>query len=241
MTRLDDHVVLITGAGRGQGAAEARMAAARGALVIVADVLDDEGTEVAGEIGGTYHRLDVTSAADWRGVVEAVLADHGRIDGLVNNAGIFRHEDLINSSEDEYLQVISVNQHGVYLGMKAVAPAMKAAGKGSIVNISSVAGMRGQSSIAYVGSKWAVRGMTKSAALSLAGSNVRVNSVHPGAIETDMLFDLGDKTIDRLVGAVPMGRAASADEVASTVMFLLSNDSSYVTGAELVVDGGLII
>ena len=133
-----------------------------------------------------------------------------------------------------------MNQHGVYLGMAAVAPVMVRQGGGSIVNISSISGMRGHLSIAYVTSKWAVRGMTKSAARQLARHNVRVNSVHPGAIETDMLFGLGQPTVDRLVGEIPMGRAASAEELAATVMFLLSDDASYVTGAELLVDGGLI-
>ncbi len=239
--RLDGRVILITGGARGQGATEARQAAAEGASVIVADVLDDDGQTVAGEVGGAYHHLDVTSAADWRRVVDAVITDHGRIDGLVNNAGIFRREGLLDGTEDTFKLVIDVNQHGVFLGMAAVAPVMRDQGAGSIVNISSVAGMRGQTSIAYVASKWAVRGMTKSAALELAPHGVRVNSVHPGAIETDMLTSLGQPIIDRLVGAVPMGRPAAPGEVGSVVMFLLSDDASYVTGTEIVVDGGLII
>jgi 3alpha(or 20beta)-hydroxysteroid dehydrogenase len=239
--RLDGRVILITGGARGQGATEARQAATEGASVVVADVLDEEGQEVAGEIGGTYHHLDVTSAADWRRVVDAVITDHGRIDGLVNNAGIFRREGILDGTEDTFKLVVDVNQHGVFLGMSAVAPIMRDQRSGSIVNISSVAGMRGQTSIAYVASKWAVRGMTKSAALELAPHGVRVNSVHPGAIETDMLTNLGQPIIDRLVGSVPMGRPAAPSEVGSVVMFLLSDDASYVTGTEIVVDGGLII
>lgn len=240
MGRLDDKVILITGAARGQGAAEARQAAGEGATVVVTDVLDAEGESVAQEIGGSYHRLDVTSAGEWRQVVAAVVADHGRLDGLVNNAGIFRSEGLLNGSEDNFRLITEVNQHGVYLGMAAVAPQMRDQERGSIVNISSVAGMRGQRSIAYVASKWAVRGMTKSAAAELAQYNVRVNSVHPGAIETDMLHNLGQETIDRLVRAVPMGRSAKPEEVGAVVMFLLSEEASYVTGAEIVVDGALI-
>lgn len=238
--RLDGKVVLITGAARGQGATEARQAAQRGATVVVTDVLDDLGAEVAAEVGGEYYRLDVTSTGEWRSVIEAVRTKHKRLDGLVNNAGIFRHDNILDANEDNFRLVTEINQYGVFNGMAVAAQVMKEQGFGSIVNISSVAGMRGQTSIAYVASKWAVRGMTKSAAVQLAPFNVRVNSVHPGAIETDMLWDLGTKTVDRLVGMVPMGRSAKAEEVGNVVMFLLSDESSYVTGAEIVVDGALI-
>ncbi len=240
MARLEDKVVLITGGARGQGATESRQAAAEGAHVIVTDVLDEQGAEVAAEIGGTYLRLDVTSSGQWKNVVETIVAEHGRIDGLVNNAGIFRHDTLLENNEDNFRLITEINQYGVFNGMAAVAPVMRDQESGSIVNISSVAGMRGQRSIAYVASKWAVRGMTKSAASQLGRYNVRVNSIHPGAIETDMLFDLGDETIDRLVGAVPMGRSAKPEEVGNVVLFLLSDESSYVSGAEIVVDGALI-
>lgn len=240
MARLDDKVILITGAARGQGATEARQAAEHGAHVIVTDVLDDLGVEVAREISGTYQRLDVTSSSEWQAVVEQIVSDHGRVDGLVNNAGIFRPDSILDANEDNFRLITEVNQHGTFLGMAAVAPVMKKQGAGSIVNISSIAGLRGQPSIAYVASKWAVRGMTKSAAATLARYNVRVNSVHPGAIETDMLFDLGTETVDRLVKAVPMGRSAKPEEVGDVVMFLLSDEASYVTGAEIVVDGALI-
>ncbi len=240
MGRLDDKVILITGSARGQGATEARLAAGEGAHVVVTDVLDDLGRTVADEVGGTYHRLDVTASGEWRAVVDDVVAAHGRIDGLVNNAGIFRPDSILDADEDSFRLVTEVNQYGIFNGMAAVAPVMCEQRSGSIVNISSIAGMRGHRAIAYVASKWAVRGMTKSAAAQLARHNVRVNSVHPGAIETDMLFDLGTETVDRLVGAVPMGRSAKPEEVGNVVVFLLADESSYVTGAEIVVDGALI-
>ncbi len=240
MGRLDDKVVLLTGAAQGQGAAEARQAAEEGAMVVVTDVIDDRGKEVAAEIGGSYHHLDVTDSGEWQQVIDHVVSVHGHIDGLVNNAGVFRQGSILDADEDDYRLITEVNQLGVFLGMARVAPVMRQQGSGSIVNISSVAGMRGQRAVAYVASKWAVRGMTKSAAATLAPHNVRVNSVHPGAIETDMLFDLGSETVDRLVRAVPLGRSARPEEVGAVVMFLLSDESSYVTGAEIVVDGALI-
>lgn len=240
MGRLDDKVIVITGGARGQGATEARLAAGEGAHVVVTDVLDEQGQAVADEVDGTYHRLDVTSAGQWKAVVDEVVAALGRIDGLVNNAGIFRPDSVLDADEDGFRLVTEVNQYGVFNGMAAVAPVMCEQRSGSIVNISSIAGMRGHRAIAYVASKWAVRGMTRSAAVQLARYNVRVNSVHPGAIETDMLFDLGTETVDRLVGAVPMGRSAKPEEVGNVVVFLLADESSYVTGAEIVVDGALI-
>lgn len=239
--QLKDKVVLITGAARGQGATEARQAAERGATVIVTDVLDDLGAQVADEVGGQYHRLDVSSSGEWRDVVDRVVAEHGRLDGLVNNAGIYRNDALLDHNEDNFRLITEINQYGVFHGMAAAGQVMRDQGSGSIVNISSVAGMRGHNSVAYVASKWAVRGMTKSAAAQLAKFNVRVNSVHPGAIETDMLFDLGSETVDRLVNVVPMRRSAQPEEVGNVVMFLLSEEASYVTGAEIVVDGAMIV
>jgi 3alpha(or 20beta)-hydroxysteroid dehydrogenase len=240
MGRLEDKVILITGSGRGQGATEARQAATEGAHVVVTDVLDDLGQAVASEVGGTYHRLDVRSPDEWQKVVDRVIDAHGRIDGLVNNAGVYRHDTILDNNADNFRLITEVNQYGVFNGMAAVAPLMRDQASGSIVNISSIAGLRGQRSIAYVASKWAVRGMTKSAAAQLGKHNIRVNSIHPGAIETDMLFDLGTDTVDRLVKAIPMGRSAKPEEVGNVVMFLLADESSYVSGAEIVVDGALI-
>jgi 3alpha(or 20beta)-hydroxysteroid dehydrogenase len=241
MGQLDDRVILITGAAKGQGAAEAAQASAEGAAVILADIDDAAGQAVADDVGGTYVHLDVSSASDWASVVAAVVEQHGRIDGLVNNAGIFASETLLRGSEETYRRIVDVNQVGVYLGMHTVAPVMVENGRGSIVNISSISGMRGHAAIAYVASKWAVRGMTKSAARELARHGVRVNSVHPGAIETDMLTGLGERSVEALVSQIPLGRAAAPEELGATVMFLLSDAASYVTGAELLVDGGLIV
>lgn len=235
MGTLDGKVVLITGGARGQGAAEARLAARDGARVVVTDVLD--GRAVAEEIGGLYLRHDVTVAADWAAVVASTLEAYGRLDGLVNNAGIWKPGGVLQATEADYRQIVDVNQVGVFLGMQAVAPTLVAQRSGSIVNISSVAGMRGLRAIAYAASKWAVHGMTKTAARELGAHGVRVNSVHPGFIETDMLPGGIEATI---ASQVPMQRTATADEVAEVVLFLLSDRASYVNGAEIVVDGGFI-
>jgi len=240
MQRLDERVVIITGGARGQGAAEAELAAAEGARVVVTDVLDAEGTEVAARIGGTYHHLDVTAVAGWNEVVAATVAQHGRIDGLVNNAGLFRHGGILDSDVDTFRLITEVNQIGVFNGLAAVAPVMKENRSGSIVNISSIAGLRGYGAIAYTASKWAVRGMTKSAARELGRHGIRVNSVHPGLIETAML-DQVSANRDAMLRGVPMGRTATADEVAKVVIFLLSDDAAYMSGSELTVDGAMSV
>ena len=240
MGKLDGKTIIITGGAKGQGAAEVRLATNLGAKGVVTDVLDDEGIQLAEETGNVYRSLDVTSPEQWSDVVNSVVSEFGRIDGLVNNAGIFDHGGILDGSVEQFKKIIEVNQVGTFLGMSAVAPSMVSQKSGSIVNISSIAGMRGFGAIAYGASKWAVRGMTKAAAKELGSSNIRVNSIHPGAIETDMLFDLGDANVNRLVSNVPMQRSGTPEEVGTTVMFLLSDEASYISGAEIVVDGGLI-
>ena len=246
MGRLDGKVALITGAARGQGAAEARLFSAEGASVMLGDVLDDDGTLVAKELGdrAAYLHHDVTSEADWAAIVVETISRFGRVDVLVNNAGIFRVRGLTTTSLDEYMRIVTINQVGTFLGMKAVADAMIGQGSGSIVNISSIAGLGGGAgTIAYTASKFAVRGMTKVAAVELAPFGVRVNSVHPGLIDTPMLREevgLADPSArDAAATRVPNGRLATADDVARLVLYLASDDSAYSTGSEFVVDGGM--
>ena len=240
--RLEDRTAIITGGARGQGAAEARRFVEEGAFVLIADVLDGEGRALAHELGDSaaFHHLDVTSEENWAGVVGS-LADQGRpIDILVNNAGILLFDRLTRSTREDFERVMEVNCTGVYLGMQAVVDEMKKQQAGSIINISSVAGLQGVGfQFSYSVSKWAVRGMTKSAAHELARHNIRVNSVHPGLIETAMLDQFPDNLQPSVESLVPMGRSAEPTEVAELVLWLASQESSYCTGAEFVVDGGL--
>jgi 3alpha(or 20beta)-hydroxysteroid dehydrogenase len=243
MGRLDGKVALITGGSRGQGADEARLFATEGARVVITDVLDDEGKQTAADIGAaaTFHHHDVTSEADWTSVVDAVLAEHGQLDVLVNNAGILSIAPLVMTTEADYRRIIDVNQVGVFLGMKAVVPHMIERQSGSIINISSVAGLMGSPGmIAYGASKWAVRGMTKSVALEVAPFGVRVNSIHPGIIETPMLEEFEKwGVMGAVMERVPVGRKAEANEVANLALYLASDESAYSTGSEFVVDGGM--
>ncbi len=241
MGRLDDKVCLITGGARGQGAAEARLFAAEGATVWITDVLAEEGSALAAEIGATFRPLDVRSEDQWSALVDAIIARDGRIDVLVNNAGIFRSNRLFETSLAEFEEVMAVNSTGVFLGMRAVAEHMRRAGRGSIINISSLAGLTGaHGAFAYGTSKWAVRGMTKTAATEMGRRGVRVNSIHPGLIDTDMMHQLpGSEDEGRLTRRVPLGRAARAEEVANLALYLASDESSYSTGSEFIVDGGL--
>jgi 3alpha(or 20beta)-hydroxysteroid dehydrogenase len=246
MGRLDGKVALISGAARGQGAAEARLFAAEGASVMLGDVLDDDGELVARELGdhAAYRHHDVTSEADWAAIVSATLSRFGRLDVLVNNAGVFKVIGMTNTTLDEYMRIVQINQVGVFLGMQAVAETMIAQQSGSIINISSIAGLvGGHGTIAYTASKFAVRGMTKVAAVELAPFGVRVNSVHPGLINTPMLHEVfgsnSDATIEAIGSRVPNGRMATADDVAKLVLYLASDDSTYSTGSEFVVDGGM--
>lgn len=244
MSNLNGKVALITGAARGQGAAEARLFAQRGAKVMLCDILDGEGQAVAAEIGANaaYLRLDVTSEASWQAAVKAAVSKFGKLNVLVNNAGIVKVTDLADCPLEEYMQVIQVNQVGVFLGMKTVVPAMKQAGGGSIVNISSIDGLIGMTGgTAYCASKFAVRGMTKVAALELGKDGIRVNSIHPGGILTPMITGAGldAQTAGEIFGRVPLQRIGQPEEIATLAAYLASDDASYSTGSEFIADGGL--
>ena len=242
--RLKDCTAIITGGARGQGAAEARRFVEEGAFVVIADVLDSEGRALAEELGhsATFHHLDVTDEENWATIVSGLVAQGRSIDILVNNAGILLFDRLTRSSREDFERIMEVNCTVVFLGMQAVVDEMKKQQSGSIVNISSVAGLQGVGfQFSYSVSKWAVRGMTKSAAHELARHNIRVNSVHPGLIETAMLDQFPDNLQPRVESVVPMGRSAEAAEVAELVLWLASQESSYCTGSEFVVDGGLSV
>ncbi len=241
MPRFQDKVVLISGGARGQGAAEARMLVAEGGRVVIGDVLDAEGERLAGELGGAavFVRQDVTEEADWARAVEAAER-LGGLNGMVNNAGIYIPATLLDTDRALFERHMRINQLGCFLGMKAVVGAMERAGGGSIINISSVAGLRGSpGAIAYSATKWALRGMTKAAAVELAPRHIRVNSVHPGPIDTEMLKVRTLEQNAQRVQQVPMKRMGTAEEVAKLVLFLLSDDSTYITGAEVSIDGGV--
>lgn len=239
MGRLDGKIALITGGARGQGSSEAERFVAEGATVFISDVLVDEGRAAAERLGDSVHFVehDVASEADWIAVVAAIVEASGRLDVLVNNAGIFQVARALDTSLDDWNRTIAINQTGVFLGIRECGRVMKEQGSGSIINISSVAGLGGVGiAHAYAASKWAVRGMTKSAALEFSRSGVRVNSVHPGIIDTDMMRESG---IPEPAAGIPMGRTGTADEVANVVLFLASDESSYCSGHEYVVDGAL--
>jgi 3alpha(or 20beta)-hydroxysteroid dehydrogenase len=242
---LEGRVAIVSGAARGQGEAQARLFASEGARVLLTDVLDEDGAQAAKSIGeaAVYRHLDVTDEDDWTAALADVEERWGRVDVLVNNAGIARFAPLAMTSLDDYMAVISVNQVGVFLGMRAVIPLMSRTGGGSIVNTSSVDGMTGMIGVtAYVASKFAVRGMTKTAALELGPVGIRVNSIHPGGVETPMLHPEGMPAIDlaAVFTRVPLQRIGTVDDIAELALFLASDRSSYCTGSEFVIDGGLL-
>ncbi|MCE7001390.1 glucose 1-dehydrogenase [Kibdelosporangium philippinense] len=244
MTRLNGKVALITGAARGQGAAAARRFVEEGARVTIADILDEQGKELAAELGdaAVYQHLDVTSEEDWTAAVERTLTEFGSLNVLVNNAGIVHVKSIVDTSLAEYERVIKVNQVGTFLGMRAVIPALTEAKGGSIINVSSVEGLGGMAFLmAYTASKFAVRGMTKAAAMELGHLNIRVNSIHPGVIDTQMVRDAaGGAEVDmkRVGKRVALRRCGQPEEIANLQVFLASDESSYSTGAEFVADGG---
>ncbi|WP_161925874.1 glucose 1-dehydrogenase [Gordonia crocea] len=237
MGRVEGKVALITGGARGMGAEHARALVAEGGKVVIGDVLDDEGKAVAEEIGPSarYVHLDVTSEEDWDAAIKTAVDEFGKLTCLVNNAGIVNGAAIEKFRIDKWRQIIDVNLTGTFIGMvKAVEP-MKAVGGGSIINVSSVEGLQGSPwAHGYVASKWGVRGIAKSAALELAPHNIRVNSIHPGLIRTPMTEAIPDGMIK-----IPLGRAAEPAEVSTFIVFLASDESSYATGTEFVMDGGL--
>ncbi|MET4158506.1 glucose 1-dehydrogenase [Agromyces sp. PvR057] len=235
---LGGRVALVTGGARGLGAAYVRALHAAGARVVAADLLDDEGQALAAELGerARFVHLDVTDEASWAAAVEATLEAFGTVDVLVNNAGIANAAPIEHLTLAKWDAVIAVNLTGVFLGCRAVVPAMKAQGSGSIINISSVEGMRGSPGLhGYTASKFGVRGLSQSLAVELGAFGIRVNSVHPGLILTDMTTRIDPAKLD-----IPLGRPAVPDEVAGTIVFLASDASSFTSGAEFVVDGGMI-
>ena len=238
MGRVDGKVVLISGGARNIGGASARMLVAEGAKVVIGDLLDEEGTALAEELGDAarYVHLDVTSDEDWRRAVELTVAEFGRLDVLFNNAGIFNGGQLQRYKSELWQEVLDVNLTGAFLGMRAAADAMIASGGGSIINTSSIEGLRGTPwAHGYVASKWGLRGLTKSVALELAPHGIRVNSLHPGRISTPATDAMPDDMVP-----IPLGRPGLPEEVATFVVFLASDESSFATGSEFVMDGGTV-
>ena len=241
MGRLDGKVALITGGARGQGEAEGQRFREEGAEVYLTDVLIEQGQAAAAAIGATFIEHDVTDSHAWSRAIERIEREKGRLDVLVNNAGIFQMKGMVETERELWDRTIAINQTGVFWGLQAVAPVMIRQGSGSMINISSVAGLRGSGgAFAYGASKWAVRGMTKSAAQELSPHGVRVNSIHPGIIETAMVDEFSRKGInERVRQQIPMGHYAEVSEVANLALFLASDESRYCSGSEFVVDGGL--
>ncbi|MEY9837164.1 SDR family NAD(P)-dependent oxidoreductase [Streptacidiphilus sp. EB103A] len=265
-TRLAGRTVLITGAARGQGEQEARLFAAEGARVVVADVLDDLGealvkelTQQLGDDRVRYQHLDVGSEADWEAAVQATVAAFGGLDGLVNNAGILRFNELVSTPLEEYLTVVRVNQAGCFLGMRAAAPLIEAAGGGTIVNTASYTAQTGMALLtSYAATKGAILSMTRVAAMELASKGIRVNAICPGSVDTPMANPanafvgesgaplmsaedgaaLAAATAELYARVVPLGRIGRAEEIAKLALFLTSEDSSYITGQPIIADGG---
>jgi 3alpha(or 20beta)-hydroxysteroid dehydrogenase len=245
MGRLDGKVAIITGASQGMGEAHARRFVAEGAQVLMTDLNEERGQEIAAELGenARFMKADVTSLADWQRVVDEAEKSFGAVTVLINNAGIIGPiAETVDFDEADYLTVCAVNQHSQYYGMKSVIPSMQKAGGGSIVNVSSVAGLVsivGAPNVAYVGSKFASRGMTKHVAVQYGKDNIRVNSVHPGYIKTPMMAAATDEEGGGIASQIPLGRMAEPDEVSQLMVWLASDDSSYISGTEQVVDAGL--
>lgn len=242
MGRLDGKVAIISGGARGQGASEAKVFAREGAKVVFGDILDDEGSKVEAEIqesGGeaTYVHLDVTQEGDWRAAVNRAVSTYGKLDVLVNNAAITNQVSIEDTTEEAWDRLMAVNLKGVFLGTKHSIPEMRKVGGGSIINISSGAGIApaGSTGASYSASKGGVRLFSKATAIQHAKENIRCNSVHPGPVETPMLTGEGVATLGE---RIPLGRSARPEEIAYGVLYLASDESSFVTGSEVVIDGG---
>lgn len=238
MGKLDGKVAIVTGGARGMGEADAIALIGEGARVVICDVLDDQGAATAKRIGATYKHLDVTGEGDWNRVVDETVAEFGRLDALVNNAGVLAMTPIEKTTLDEWRRIIDINLTGPFLGIRAATPALRAAGGGVIVNISSAAGLMGYSNLAaYVSSKWGLRGLTKAAALDLGASNIRVVSVHPGGVRTPMTA--GVEASGAYAGQ-PIPRIGEPEEIAKLVLYLVA-DATYSTGTEFTADGGATV
>jgi len=245
--RLENKVALISGGARGMGAVEAKMFVQEGGKVVIGDVLDEDGMQTEAEINETggecvFVHLDVTDEAAWQDAVAAAVDRFGKLDILVNNAGIARINNVEDTTSDEWDLVMDINAKGVFLGTKAAIPEIRKAGGGSIINISSIAGLTGGRTSSYAASKGAVRLLTKSSAIQYAGEGIRCNSVHPGVIETPMTTPMmlnTQKGRDLNASRHPLGRVGQPEDIAYGVLFLASDESSFMTGSELVIDGGL--
>ncbi|WP_244193778.1 SDR family NAD(P)-dependent oxidoreductase [Bordetella genomosp. 12] len=243
MDEFAGKVIVITGGARGQGLLEARMLIERGASVVIGDVLEPEGRQAERDLGARarFEPMDVTREADWRQAL-AVAQELGEVHGLVNNAGIYDPQPIAGTTAENFERHFQVNQLGAFLGMKVFAEHLRARKGGSIVNIGSAAGMRGSpNSFSYCATKWALRGMTKALAADVGVDNVRVNYVAPGPVNTPMIQFRGEAANRQRAAEVPLGRLAEAEDVAPTVVFLLSDAAKYITGAEVMIDGGLYL
>lgn len=242
MGKLEGKVAIVTGGSRGQGAAHVRLMVEEGAKVVFTDILVDEGEALAKELGESvkFIKQDVSKEDEWKHVVAETEAAYGPINILVNNAGIVMSKFIEDTTEEDFRRVIDINLLSQFFGMKAVLPSMKKTGNGSIINVSSVNGLvGGLGSVAYAASKFGGRGMTKTAALELAQYGIRVNSVHPGVIETPMLASSDPELNKQYAEGTPLGRMGRPDEIAKLILFLASDDASYSTGSEFVIDGGI--
>ena len=241
MGRLENKVAIITGSAQGMGAEHARLFISEGAKVVLTDLNEEKGQALAAELGenALFVKQNVTSEADWAAVLAAAEEKFGPVNVLVNNAGITMAKNLLDVTVEEYKRIVDINQLSVFIGMKTVAPSMQKAGGGSIVNISSMNGLVA-GAIGYTDTKFAVRGMTKAAAMNLAPMGIRVNSVHPGVIATPMVVQEDTKAaVEAFSKMIPLKRVAQPAEVSKMVLFLASDDSSYSTGSEFVIDGGM--